>query len=84
MFLYYTWITVDSFRVFNVLYSYCRFTIDKIELEHAYLMSMNVSVCTESQQPCEQNYVVLNNVLLPILQCEWDTGFSITSKSTLA
>jgi hypothetical protein len=41
-------------------------------------MSMNVSVCT--QTPCEQTYVVLDNVLLPKLQCTWNATFSNTGK----
>jgi hypothetical protein len=41
-------------------------------------MSMNVSVCT--QTPCEQTYVVLDNVLLPKLQCTWNATFSDTGK----
>jgi hypothetical protein len=45
---------------------------------NSYLMSMNVSVCT--QTPCEQTYVVLDNVLLPKLQCTWNATFSNTGK----
>jgi hypothetical protein len=42
---------------------------------------MNVTVCTESQESCEQNYVVLDDVMLPILQCQWQQGFNVASKS---
>ena len=60
-----------------------RFTIDKIEEQHSYLISMNVTVCTESQESCEQNYVVLDDVMLPILQCQWQQGFNVASKSVV-
>ncbi|CAG2233871.1 unnamed protein product [Mytilus edulis] len=49
--------------------------IDKIEKEPVYVMSLNVTVCTESNTPCEQNLVVLRNALFPILQCSSDLRF---------
>ncbi|XP_063408925.1 uncharacterized protein LOC134692405 [Mytilus trossulus] len=46
-----------------------------LEKEHSYLISKNISICTESLDTCEQNYVILENMLLPILQCSNNGGF---------
>ncbi|VDI36613.1 Hypothetical predicted protein, partial [Mytilus galloprovincialis] len=46
-----------------------------LEKEHSYLVSKNISICTESQDTCEQNYVILENMMLPILQCSNNDGF---------
>ena len=43
--------------------------------ERAYLVSLNISVCTEST--CDASYVILNNMLLPKQPCSWSEGFSI-------
>ena len=51
-----------------------------IESENAFLIDMNISVCTESAQACEQDYVIAQNVLLPKKQCTWDAGFVHQSK----
>ncbi|XP_076085326.1 uncharacterized protein LOC143056125 [Mytilus galloprovincialis] len=52
-----------------------QFTVYDIESEYAYLLDMNVSVCTESAKACEQDYLIAQNVLLPKKQCTWDAGF---------
>ena len=54
-----------------------------IESENAYLIDMNVAVCTESALACEQDYVIAQNVLLPKKQCTWDAGFVHQSKSII-
>ncbi|VDI15760.1 Hypothetical predicted protein [Mytilus galloprovincialis] len=46
-----------------------------LEREHSYLVSKNISICTESQNTCEQNYVIVENLMLPILQCSNNGGF---------
>lgn len=53
--------------------------IDKIEREHVYFISLNVTICTESNKPCEQKFVVLRNALFPILQCSTDLTFIVES-----
>ncbi|XP_052081234.1 uncharacterized protein LOC127719258 [Mytilus californianus] len=49
--------------------------IDYLEEKHSYLVSKNISICTESQGTCEQDYVILENTMLPVLQCSSDGGF---------
>lgn len=66
------------------LLAFCsRYIIKKIEKEHAYLMSMNITVCTDIHRPCEQTYVVLENALFPIVQCSPYAEFAVKSKYLL-
>ncbi|CAG2247494.1 unnamed protein product [Mytilus edulis] len=49
--------------------------IEYLEEKHSYLVSKNISICTESQGTCDQDYVILENTMLPVLQCSSDGGF---------
>ena len=69
-------------RLFIIFFAiFQRFTVEELTLEHAYLVDLNVSVCTESAQACEQDYIITKNVILPKKQCDWDAGFVDPSKS---
>ncbi|XP_052083593.1 uncharacterized protein LOC127720891 [Mytilus californianus] len=50
-------------------------SIHYLKMEHSYLISKNISICTESQNTCEHKYVVVENMMLPILQCSYNGGF---------
>ncbi|CAG2190131.1 unnamed protein product [Mytilus edulis] len=51
------------------------FSVYDLAASNYYLMSMNITICTESMAPCEQTFVVLDNVLLPKRQCTWNATF---------
>ncbi|VDI73729.1 Hypothetical predicted protein [Mytilus galloprovincialis] len=46
-----------------------------LEEKHSYLVSKNISICTESQGACEQDYMILENTMLPVMQCSGNGGF---------
>ncbi|XP_076086791.1 uncharacterized protein LOC143057371 [Mytilus galloprovincialis] len=51
------------------------FSVYDLAASNYYLMSMNITICTESMAPCEQTFIVLDNVLLPKRQCTWNATF---------
>ena len=54
--------------------------LDTFEAEQSYLLTLNISVCTESAQPCEASYLVADNLLLPRLPCSNNETFHNESK----
>jgi hypothetical protein len=61
---------------------YClRYKIEELENEGVYLVSTNVSICLESNGPCELDLKILENVKLPKSLCDFSQGFAIPGKS---
>ena len=61
---------------------YClRYKIKELENEGVYLVSTNVSICLESNGPCELDLKILENVKLPKSLCDFSQGFAIPGKS---
>ena len=46
-----------------------------------YLVSTNISICLESNGPCELDLKILENVKLPKSLCDFSQGFAIPGKS---
>ena len=46
-----------------------------------YLVSTNVSICLESNGPCELDLKILENAKLPKSVCDFSQGFAIPGKS---
>ena len=41
---------------------------------------MNISICFETNEHCLYDVVLFNNVLVPKILCNWESGFSIPGK----
>ncbi|KAK3101936.1 hypothetical protein FSP39_007496 [Pinctada imbricata] len=54
-------------------YSWGDYTILDLQLEDGYLVSINVSVCEDSS--CSSQYVMLDSMLLPKVQCSYNQPF---------
>ena len=46
-----------------------------VESKNFYVVDVNITVCTESAQPCEQDYIIAENIVLYKQQCAWNTEF---------
>ena len=61
---------------------YClRYKIEELENEGVYLVSTNVSICLDSNGPCELDLKILENAKLPKSVCDFSQGFAIPGKS---
>lgn len=69
-------ITRELIKLFFTLISY---SLEDLTDDRAYLVSLNVSVCTEST--CDATYVILNNMVLPKQPCSWSEGFAVPGQS---
>ena len=58
-----------------------RFSLEYLPDKSCYIVNMAISICLEAQDDCDITKVVLENALLPILPCNYDTGFKIPGKS---
>lgn len=63
-------------KLFFTLISY---SLEDLTDDRAYLVSLNVSVCTEST--CDATYVILNKMVLPKQPCSWSEGFAVPGQS---
>ncbi|CAC5375019.1 unnamed protein product [Mytilus coruscus] len=71
----YEWGEWKQFDLYGVMTVRCM--IDDLPAQHMYLFSMTLSLCWESDgQDCDQ-HVILNNVLLPKPNCNWNKPYSI-------
>ncbi|XP_062582876.1 uncharacterized protein LOC134244633, partial [Saccostrea cucullata] len=50
------------------------YKIEDLPAEKLYVMSVKLSVCTETSG-CEANHTIFNNMLLPKQPCQWNEGF---------
>lgn len=39
--------------------------------ERKYMVDLNISICLESNESCGQHIIILNQVKLPKVQCDW-------------
>lgn len=69
-------ITRELIKLFLTLISY---SLEDLTDDRAYLVSLNVSVCTEST--CDATYVILNKMVLPKQPCSWSEGFAVPGQS---
>lgn len=69
-------ITRELIKLFFTLISY---SLEDLTDDRAYLVSLNVSVCTEST--CDATYVILNKMVLPKQPCSWSEGFAVPGQS---
>ena len=72
---------LEENREFQRNYSCFRYKIEELENERVYLVSINVSICLESNAPCEQDLKILENIKLPKSLCDFSQGFAIPGKS---
>jgi len=72
---------LEENREFQRSYSCFRYKIEELENERVYLVSMSVSICLESNGPCELDLKILENVKLPKSLCDFSQGFAIPGKS---
>lgn len=56
-----------------------RYNIRDLPNEKLYVVTLKLSVCTESSG-CEANHTIFENMMLPKQPCSWDEGFVNTSK----
>ncbi|KAK6174798.1 hypothetical protein SNE40_013376 [Patella caerulea] len=59
------------------------YTIDNLDGEKQFLLSMNMSVCLSSDKPCQSTFNLMNNARIPKLFCDWNAtialkGFNLT------
>lgn len=60
---------------FKIFY---RLTVDDLSEENLYIVNMNISVCFEAKGPCAiESAVILQNSLIPKMQCNFTHGFNI-------
>lgn len=57
-----------------------RYSIEDLSAARQYLANANLKICLEAGGPCEIDVDILDNVLLPQLPCDMNTGFEIQSK----
>ncbi|XP_062581277.1 uncharacterized protein LOC134243073, partial [Saccostrea cucullata] len=50
------------------------YKIEDLPAEKLYVMTVKLSVCTETSG-CEANHTIFNNMLLPKQPCQWNEGF---------
>lgn len=51
-----------------------RYKIEDLPAEKLYVVSVMLSVCTETSG-CESNHTIFNKLMLPKQPCQWDEGF---------
>lgn len=51
-----------------------RYKIEDLPAENLYVVSVMLSVCTETSG-CEANHTIFNKLMLPKQPCQWDEGF---------
>lgn len=56
------------------------YKIDDFDGESQYLVSLNMSVCFESNKTCHMTAQVLSNTWLKKTLCAWDNNYYISSK----
>lgn len=61
-------------NVANVIF--IKFKATQLEVSKKYVLDMGVSVCLEPNQ-CDLNVPILNQVLIPILNCDLTMDFNI-------
>lgn len=53
---------------------YFSLTLDNLESQNEYLVSLDVSVCFESGSACDVSMSVLKDSKLPKMTCDWTAG----------
>ncbi|VDI06314.1 Hypothetical predicted protein [Mytilus galloprovincialis] len=72
----YTWGSVIDVALYGVVRF--KLTVDDLSEENLYIVNMNISVCFESKGPCAiESAVILQNSLIPKMQCNFTHGFNI-------
>ena len=56
-----------------------RYKIDDFQSEKTFVVSVNVSICLESNKPCDVHLEVIKNVKFPKPLCDFSGEFSIAS-----
>ena len=52
-----------------------RFLISDMELERKYLMKATVKVCFKDTEPCDQETVIFDNILVTKQPCEYNATY---------
>ncbi|CAG2253144.1 unnamed protein product [Mytilus edulis] len=69
----YQWGVQESFWLAGVLG--LSYSIEDFSGESMYLVSLNISVCFESNKPCHASAQILSNTWLKKTLCAWDTSY---------
>ena len=56
------------------------FTIDDLEGERIYIVSLNISICFDDHTDCYMSAQILKHTRLPKELCKYDTQYSIRGK----
>ena len=48
--------------------------------KNSYIVNLELSICLEAGEPCDIKKVVLENILLPKLPCDYNTDFKFPGK----
>ena len=56
------------------------FTIDNLEGERIYIVSLNISICFDNHIDCYMSAQILKHTRLPKELCKYDTQYSIRGK----
>ncbi|XP_053398282.1 uncharacterized protein LOC128556671 [Mercenaria mercenaria] len=70
----YTWGKTEQMWLYGVV----RISVSVYDLggEGKYIVNMNISVCLEANAACQVNVQVLENAILPKLDCDWNVNFA--------
>ncbi|XP_053400990.1 uncharacterized protein LOC123541000 [Mercenaria mercenaria] len=70
----YTWGQTEHTWLFGVI----RMSVSVYNLggEGKYVVNLNISVCLEAHASCQTNVQVLENAVLPKLNCDWNADFA--------
>ena len=69
--------------VFYTCISNCRIIIEELLASQLYSVDMNISVCFETGQACDQVLVILQGTPLPTVPCNWSEGFIHKGTTTI-
>ena len=56
------------------------YTIENLQQGRLFVATIDLSVCFESDGPCEDTINILKDVVLPKTECDWNVGFVIDGK----
>lgn len=63
----------------------CRFKVEYITSEKAYLLSVNFSACFETNGDCMLSFPIMTNTRIPLLDCDFkNQSFAIPGWSILS
>lgn len=74
----YTHSSVLLFLCPHCIFMLNRYKIEDLPAEKLYVVSVMLSVCTETSG-CEANHTIFNKLMLPKQPCQWDEGFMNSS-----